>query len=252
MEPFSSVLLDIEGTTTSISFVKDVLFPYAREHLDAFLVQQWDSKECSSLMSLIRDQLSEDGVRDPDLGQVESSDLGQVEVTAAQQRVAVARHVNAWMDADRKVPALKQLQGAIWRAGYLSGHITAHVYEDVPGALQRWCSRGVTVFIYSSGSVAAQKLLFEHTAYGSLLQHLSGYFDTTTGPKTEKESYSKIAATIGCPAGQIMFVTDISKEAAAAQEAGLQTALAVRPGNAELSPSDRQQYRTVTELGQVD
>jgi len=130
--------------------------------------------------------------------------------------------------------------------------ITYHsVYEDVPAALEQWNRQDISVWIYSSGSIAAQKLLFGHTEHGSLLKHFSGHFDTTTGPKTEVESYRKIAAAIGSSPEQILFVTDILKEAVAAREAGMRVNLAIRPGNAELSEADRQQYTTITDFSQI-
>ncbi|XP_037072566.1 enolase-phosphatase E1-like [Pollicipes pollicipes] len=244
--PVNAVLLDIEGTTTSISFVKDILFPYAREHLDAFLHENWETDECKSIVGMLRDQVAADRRS----GQP-APPLPPADAEPAVLRAAVGRYLLLLMDADRKVTALKRLQGLVWRDGYRSGRIAAHVYEDVPHALEQWRRQGLTIWIYSSGSIAAQKLLFEHTPHGSLLQQFSGHFDTTTGPKTEQESYSKIAKAIGCSPDQIMFVTDIPKEAEAASGAGLLTTLAVRPGNAALTADDRQRYATVTDLRQV-
>ncbi|XP_043197152.1 enolase-phosphatase E1-like isoform X2 [Amphibalanus amphitrite] len=197
----NAIILDIEGTTTSISFVKDILFPYAREHLDSFLTEHWGSEDCSTIVNLLRDQASADGVT-----------LPAAESDPALLREGIRRYVLSLMDADRKVTALKHLQGLIWTRGYLDGHIIGHVYGDVPAALEQWNRQDISVWIYSSGSIAAQKLLFGHTEHGSLLKHFSGHFDTTTGPKTEVESYRKIAAAIGSSPEQILFVTDILKK----------------------------------------
>ncbi|KAF0309560.1 Enolase-phosphatase E1 [Amphibalanus amphitrite] len=177
--------------------------------------------------------------------------LPAAESDPALLREGIRRYVLSLMDADRKVTALKHLQGLIWTRGYLDGRIIGHVYEDVPAALEQWNRQNISVWIYSSGSIAAQKLLFGHTEHGSLLKHFSGHFDTTTGPKTEVESYRKIAAAIGSSPEQILFVTDILKEAVAAREAGMRVNLAIRPGNAELSEADRQQYTTITDFSQI-
>lgn len=192
------------------------------------------------MVSMLRDQATADGVSLP------ASDSDPAEL-----RTAVSEFALRLMDADRKVTALKRLQGAIWKAGYVDGRLTGHVYDDVAPTLQQWCQQGITIWIYSSGSIAAQKLLFNHTPHGSLLKHFSGHFDTTTGPKTEAESYRKIAAAIGSPPEQVLFVTDIPKEAEAAEEASMQVRLAIRPGNAELTAAERQRYITITDLSQI-
>ena len=141
---------------------------------------------------------------------------------------AVATYARWLMDQDRKATALKSLQGKVWADGYRSGELKGQVYEDVPRALARWTKAGRVVAIFSSGSVLAQKLIFAHTDFGDLTPYLSAYFDTTTGPKRQAESYKRIAAALHCAPGAILFVSDVVAELEAAREAGLETALAVR------------------------
>ena len=137
------------------------------------------------------------------------------------------------MNRDVKDTSLKALQGMIWRGGYQSGEIVAHVFDDVPPALAQWADGGLDVRIYSSGSIEAQKLFFAHTAHGDLTRHLRGHYDTTTGPKRDAASYAAIAADMGLEPRRILFVSDVGTELDAARAAGLATALAVRPGNRE-------------------
>ncbi|WP_213980853.1 acireductone synthase [Sphingomonas sp. dw_22] len=194
-----AILLDIEGTTSSISFVADELFPYARRHLAAFVQNHPE-------------------VSAPILAEVPGDD-----------RVATLLR---WIDEDRKETPLKTLQGLIWAQGYADGELKGHVYPDTPEALRRWTQAGLPVFIYSSGSIAAQKLIFGHSVAGDLTPLLSGYFDTTTGPKRETGSYAKIADAIGAMPGDVLFVSDIQAEIDAARDAGLQALLIDREGDA--------------------
>jgi enolase-phosphatase E1 len=153
------------------------------------------------------------------------------------------------MDQDRKSTALKTLQGKVWREGYRRGELHGEVFPDVPVALERWNNTGMDVRIYSSGSILAQQLLFSTTTYGDLTSFLKGYFDTTTGPKTEASSYAKIADTFGLNPSEIVFVSDVTRELDAATAAGLQAQLAVRPGNA---PQPTSIYPRVTSFSEID
>jgi enolase-phosphatase E1 len=199
-----AVLTDIEGTTSSLAFVKDVLFPYARNSLPAFV---------RSHESELRDIAG-------DVAAI----VGKSHLTVQEMTAVLLR----WMDEDRKVTPLKTLQGILWKTGYESGEIRSHVYEDAVNALRRWHADGLTIYVYSSGSVAAQKLLFSHTPYGDLAPLFSGYFDTTTGPKLESHSYGKIAASLQLPGGSVVFLSDHAGETQAAAAAGLQTVLLAR------------------------
>jgi enolase-phosphatase E1 len=154
------------------------------------------------------------------------------------------------MDGDVKATGLKHLQGLIWESGFNSGELQAHVYDDVPPALRAWKQQGLDIRIYSSGSIQAQKLFFGHTVAGNLLPLVSGHYDTTTGPKKEAASYQQIARDMGMPPQEILFISDVVAELDAARTAGMQTALALRPGNAAISAGhDHSQIRSFAEVG---
>lgn len=215
-----AILLDIEGTTSSVAYVFDVLFPYARRHLDNYLSAHWTDASVAA----VREQLArESGAR--------SFAEWVGDANPDGQRAKLAAEVNRLMDKDVKSTGLKELQGLIWKKGFESGELRAHVFPDVPPALRRWKTAGLDVRIYSSGSIAAQKLFFAHSEFGDLLPFLNGHFDTTTGPKKDANSYRKIAAGFRLPASEILFVSDVVAELDAAKEAGLATALSIRPGN---------------------
>ena len=197
----TTILTDIEGTTSSISFVKDVLFPYARAHLPAFVVTHADDP---AVQHWLHEAAKEAGL-----------------VSASQQELIDL--LVEWIDMDRKSTALKALQGMIWKDGYASGEYRAHVYPEVASRLRAWHAAGKRLYVYSSGSVPAQKLFFAHSEAGDLGPLFAGYFDTETGPKREAESYRRIATAIGVPAGDILFLSDIVEELDAAAAAGLHT-----------------------------
>ncbi len=218
---FRVVLLDIEGTATPVSFVQDVLFPYARERMSGWLQAYANEPEVSAAIQALRREHAEESGddlpppwRDKDPG-------------------AYAR----WLiDRDRKSTPLKMLQGRIWEDAYRAGLLMAPVFDDVPKALARWTKDGREVAIFSSGSVLAQRLLFAHTTAGDLTRFLSGYFDTTTGPKRDRASYVRIAAARGKAPSEVLFLSDVPAELDAAREAGMRTALCVRPGAPEPKP----------------
>ena len=201
-----AIVTDIEGTTSSISFVKDVLFPYAREHLPAFIATHADKPE---VQHWLHEAAKEAGL-------VSAS---QSELIALLQR---------WIDEDRKATALKALQGLIWEDGYRGGVYRAHVYTDVAPALRAWKRHGLDLYVYSSGSVTAQKLFFCYSDAGDLTSLFSGYFDTEIGPKREAKSYNSIAIAIGRPTNEILFLSDVAAELDAAGSAGMHTTLLAR------------------------
>jgi enolase-phosphatase E1 len=202
------ILLDIEGTTTPISFVYDVLFPFARAHAREHLV----AEDLTRLRGEYEGDVAQ-GMRPPAWSD------------------PPIEYVYWLMDHDRKSTALKGLQGKIWLEGYTRGELHGEVFADVPPALARWRGLGTDVRIFSSGSVLAQRLLFSTTTAGDLTVFLNGYFDTTTGPKNEPSSYGKIAHEFGVSQKEILFLSDVTRELDAAREAGMQTRLCVRPGN---------------------
>ena len=221
------ILLDIEGTTSSISFVHDVMFPFVRTHLSDFLRRRWHSSE----MDTVREQMAKD---DGQSGWDEWLEARRVEPESALE--ACQQRIGAWMDADAKVTGLKSLQGLIWESGFASGQLRSHVYPDVLPAINAWRKQGLDVRIYSSGSIAAQKLFFGHVAdHGNVLNLFSGHYDTTIGSKREADSYRKLAADWGLAPEQILFVSDLEPELAAASAAGLHVVASIRPGNAPLS-----------------
>jgi len=195
-----AIVTDIEGTTSSLSFVKEVLFPYARANLANYVRRHADE---SQVKVLLEDACKEVG-----------TELDTEELIA---------QLIQWLDEDKKVTPLKSLQGLIWEAGYQKGDFKGHVYPDAAAYLTAWKAKGLDLYIYSSGSVYAQKLLFAHTDYGDLTPLFSGYFDTHIGGKKEPESYCKIAKQLGIPADQIVFLSDIKEELDAAKTAGFHT-----------------------------
>jgi enolase-phosphatase E1 len=208
------VLLDIEGTTTPIAFVHDVLFPFARARARAWFAERDPSDpDVQEVVNGLRQEL------DAECSMVDTGSW-TVEATLS--------HLFALMDQDRKSPALKNLQGKIWQEGYRSGALSGEVYADVPGALERWTAAGVQVGIFSSGSVLAQKLLFGHSNAGDLTRFLRWHFDTSAGPKIDAASYRRIVGALGVRADQVLFISDVARELDAARDAGLQTLLCAR------------------------
>jgi len=214
------ILLDIEGTTTPVEFVYDVLFPYARAHLREFLEQHGESPEVrADIQGLHQEYLAD-----------ERNDLEPPVWLGERERDWVVAYVGWLMERDRKSTSLKSLQGKIWEAGYRNGTLRAELYPDVPPAFARWQRQKRKIAIFSSGSVLAQKLLFAHSHAGDLTPFIAAYFDTTTGAKSDAGSYHRIAAALDCLPGEVAFLSDVVAELDAAREAGMQTALCVRRG----------------------
>lgn len=213
-----AILLDIEGTTTPVTFVYDVLFPYARAHLREFLRKHsHESGMREDIARLYSEHASETGEAPP------------WKEDSAEARVESAAAYALWlMERDRKSTGLKSLQGKIWEAGYRSGELRGEVYPDVAPALARWRNQGRRLAIFSSGSVLAQKLLFAHSTAGDLTRYLDSYFDTTTGPKQDPSSYRLVAEALVLPPGSILFLSDVVPELDAARAAGMNAALCVR------------------------
>ncbi|VXB35020.1 Enolase-phosphatase E1 [Luteimonas sp. 9C] len=199
------ILTDIEGTTSSISFVKDVLFPYARRALPGFVAAHRDDPEVRRWLDVVA-----------------------TEQGAICDDAVIVETLQGWIDADRKHTALKALQGMIWSAGYRDADFTAHIYPDAADALRRWHAAGETLAVYSSGSVPAQKLFFGHSDAGDLTALVSAWFDTEVGGKRESESYARIADALDVAPAEILFLSDVVEELDAAREAGLRTVLVDR------------------------
>jgi len=204
----AAIVTDIEGTTSSIAFVHDILFPYSRARLADFVKAH--SREVAPILDAVRAETGE----------------------PLDERGCIARLIE-WHDADRKIGPLKQLQGLIWAEGYAQRHFTGHVYADAAEGLRRWHAAGIPLYVYSSGSVAAQKLLFGWSDHGDLTPLFAGHFDTGIGAKREVGSYAAIAATLRLPPADILFLSDTPEELAAAREAGLAVTLLARDGDPE-------------------
>jgi enolase-phosphatase E1 len=208
-----AIVTDIEGTTSSLSFVKDVLFPYARRHLAEF----------------VRAHGGDPAVR------VQLAAVAEAAGRPLDDEQAIEQLLR-WVDEDRKITPLKAIQGMIWEAGYRQGDFRGHVYDDAVRQLRRWKGQGIALYVFSSGSVQAQKLLFGHSAHGDLLPLFSGYFDTTVGAKREADAYRHIAGYIGLAPGEILFLSDIREELAAARIAGFHCCWLIRDGDLPRDP----------------
>ncbi|MBC7102356.1 MAG: acireductone synthase [Parvibaculum sp.] len=200
MTTVRAVVTDIEGTTTPLAFVHEVLFPYARARLVRFVTENEADGQVAAALAAARE-----------LGGIEGADTD-----------ATVRLLLSWLDEDRKAGPLKLLQGLIWRKGYEEGVLKGEVYEDAAAVLRRWHDRGLRLFVYSSGSEEAQRLIFGCSDKGDLAPLFEGFFDTRIGAKTESSSYRAIAETAGLDAGAMLFLSDHAGEIAAAREAGMQ------------------------------
>ena len=217
--PLRSVLLDIEGTTSPISFVYGTLFPYARKHLDSFLHEHSSNPTVTPVLEELKSANPND------------VPAGAPPITGRDLLQESMNYLLWLMDHDSKAAPLKILQGLIWEQGFRQGELQSEIFPDVPVCLQQWHEADLRTAIYSSGSVLAQKMMFRHTPYGDLTNLISGYFDTGMGPKRQPQSYQRIIADLQVAAEQVMFVSDIAEELEAARTAGLGTALSIRPGN---------------------
>lgn len=215
-----AIVTDIEGTTSDIRFVHNVLFPWARQHLAAYVRAEAQQPEVAAVLNALRQEIDQP-----------QADTEQLIDTLYQ-----------FMDEDRKSTALKALQGMIWRSGYENGDFTGHLYPDVLPALKQWRQQGISLYVYSSGSVAAQKLLFGYSDRGDITALFSGYFDTHVGAKREVSAYQTIARQIDLPASELLFLSDIRQELDAAQQAGWHTLQLIR-GEADNESVHRQVNR---------
>ena len=203
------ILTDVEGTTTSISFVHNTLFPFSKERLKEFVHKNISKPEIQEILRQTIQTARTETQRD--INNEEACD-----------------QLLYWIETDRKHPALKSLQGLIWEGGYVAGEIKGHVYEDVESAFKIWTDKGISVGVYSSGSVKAQQLIFEYSTAGNLRPYLSNHFDTAVGNKREIDSYKNICRELNFPAEEILFLSDIKEELDAARSAGMKTIQLVR------------------------
>lgn len=221
------ILTDVEGTTTSISFVHETLFPYAKERLKSFVTKHLNNLEVQDILKQTKATAKSEDQKD--LNDDEACDL-----------------LLHWIKTDRKHPALKNLQGMIWQEGYVSGEIKGHVYKDVPTALQKWKDAGLTLGVYSSGSVQAQHSIFEFSTEGNLRPFFSNHFDTAVGHKREVPSYSNISNLLKVEPSEILFLSDIKEELDAARTAGMQTIQLVRQNDVVVGD-----HKTVRDFSEI-
>jgi len=212
MSKVQCILTDIEGTTTDISFVYNTLFPYFREHLPEWRQQQ--TEDVQNILEATQRLITDES--------------GGVNLS----RDELFDQLLKWSLEDRKVTPLKELQGIIWKQGFESGALKGHVYPDVAPALNLWKNQGIHLAVFSSGSVGAQRQLFEHSVSGNLTGFFSHYFDTKTGTKRDAETYKRIAEIMGFAARNILFLSDVKEELEAAETSGYKTIQLVRPGTA--------------------
>jgi len=229
------ILLDIEGTVSPLAFVHEVMFPYARTRLVSHLAAHWNEP---AVQAAVEQMASDAG----------HASFAQWCSAALQPDAFAADEARKLMDADVKATGLKMLQGLIWEQGFRDGALRSTLFDDVPAALQAWHAAGIDLRIYSSGSVHAQKLFFAHTEAGDLTPLFSGYYDTTIGSKREAASYTTIAADCQTTAESILFISDVVAELDAAHQAGLQTMLAIRPGNVLPSKHDHRIIRSFRDI----
>ncbi len=236
-----ALLLDVEGTTTPLGFVHDVLFPYARARLRDYLRARRETPDVAEISARLAAEHAEDvarGANPPPW----ASGLGDAVLEA------IEAYAGWLMNQDRKSPALKLLQGQIWNRGYVTGELRGELFPDVAPAMRRWRDAGLHVAIYSSGSELAQRRLFESTAAGDLTPLITAFFDTRVGAKVAPASYERIAAALDLEPDTVLFVSDAIPEIDAARQAGLAAALAVRPGNPPHAETGYELIRTFDEL----
>jgi enolase-phosphatase E1 len=223
-QPIKVLLLDVEGTTTRMQFVSEVLFPYAKDHLASYMVSHANTPALQALVTAIQAEVPHQSA----------------ELTLQQ-----------WMADDRKHPHLKTIQGWVWQAGYLQSQLKGHVYDDVPVVLAEWKLANKQVAIYSSGSVLAQQLLFRHSTAGDMTPYIDHYFDTAVGVKQSASSYTTIANTLGVTPSAILFASDIAEELEAAQQAGLAVVHLHRGDNPQFKPYAGHHWPTLASLPTV-
>ena len=237
------LLLDIEGTTCPVSFVSDVLFPFAKQELSHYIKQHWDKSPHDKPIQAAKKEWLDD--QSP-----ESMQLKQQVMQGGTEEVdGLIQHLKHLISVDRKSTALKDLQGKIWEHGYKNGELKSQLFPETAECLREWREQGLTLSVYSSGSIQAQKLLYRHSPAGDLEKFFSHWFDTHTGPKKSAESYKTIAEEIHSSPNKIWFVSDNGAECDAARSAGMHTLFSLREGNPDRDPRDHTVIQSLREVG---
>ena len=239
----SHILLDIEGTTCPVSFVTDILFPYAKSELTNFLERHQDDP---SIRKLVNDAEAE---WNDDKDKASISLRHELEESRQPKHLKVGAYLQLLISSDKKSTALKDVQGKIWREGYTTGNISSELFEDAHENLREWYSKGYKLAVYSSGSVEAQRLLYKYTSKGDIGNIFSHWFDTHIGNKKNQKSYSTIASTMACEPKNILFVSDNREECDAAKDAGYLTLYSLREGNPQMEPG---QHPVILNLEDID
>lgn len=234
IKSIESVLLDIEGTVSPVSYVYEVLFPFARKYASEFLHEHFNEPSVQKALDFMA----------RDAGFKNKEDW----LKTGEPIDVVLSEVNRLMDADIKATGLKELQGIIWKNGYDKGVLMSELFADVPEALSSWDKDGKNISIYSSGSIGAQKIFFAYTKFGDMSKYLDSHFDTTSGGKKEAASYKNISKALDFDPAKILFLSDIVDELDAAKEAGVQTILVIRDGNAPQRQNEHQSIKSLAEL----
>ena len=247
-----SILLDIEGTTCPVSFVASVLFPYARERLASYLETNQGDPEVQALLAATQAAFAADP--NPEVqalrqgAPIQGHSAGQGQLQRGQTNSPLVAYLQWLIDHDIKFPALKELQGRIWASGYASGDLVAPLFDDVAPTLQRWHQDGYQLAVYSSGSVAAQQLLYRHSQNGNLVELFSHWFDTRIGPKQAADSYGAIAAALQLEPAEILFVSDALAELEAAHGVGMAVVFSDRQGNPGRDPGPFNAIQSLAEI----
>ncbi|ESO84470.1 hypothetical protein LOTGIDRAFT_132223 [Lottia gigantea] len=241
-----ALLVDIEGTTTSISFVKDKLFPYVKDNCEKYITAHFDDAETQKDITALRELKDKEEGKEGVVEIPDATDSNKDDVIKA-----VIDNIKWQMSSDRKSTELKQIQGHIWREGYTTGVIKGELFEDVCDVLRQLQEEEINIYVYSSGSVESQKLFFANTNEGDMSDVFNGYFDTTTGDKKDSASYKKIASEIGVSGDDILFLTDCTEEATAAVAAGLRSTLVIRPGNKDLDEKHLQKFSCIENFSEL-
>ncbi|CAB4490328.1 uncharacterized protein OCT59_025118 [Rhizophagus irregularis] len=249
---YKCVLLDIEGTTTPISFVHDRLFSYVKNNLVNFLNENWNSLELQEQIQLLREQAMKDVNNNlSDVILVPEVQQQGKKTNEEEIKKAIIQNIQWQMKINRKIGAFKSFQGFMWESGYESGELKGEIFDDVLDALKKWKESGIKIYIYSSGSISAQKSLFKNSDKGDLTEYIDGYFDTSIGSKIEKSSYVNIAKEIQLEPRDILFLSDNVKEIISAKSVCYQAAIIERKNNMPLSDDDRKNNIIFTDFLQI-
>ena len=237
------LLLDIEGTTCPVSFVSDVLFPFAKQKLSSYIKDHWNEHTHNRTIQEATEEWSADD-------SIESMQLkNQVAERQTDEVEGLIQYLKHLIAIDKKSTALKDLQGKIWEHGYRDGNLQSQLFPEAAECLHQWNKEGLTLSVYSSGSIQAQKLLYRHSPAGDLEGLFSHWFDTRTGPKKSVESYKAIAQKLNCSPNNIWFVSDNGAECDAARAAGMHTLFSLRDGNPDRDPRGHKVIESLRDVG---